>query len=233
MDDQVFRVPGGMPYSLDRIPDSCPLCHYAVHMEKSGWSFIPRQGSTPGLEIVFRCPRQSCGRFFIARYEPSTITDADIRLRGVFVLDEVVPEEPLEPEFTDEVRNISPSFVEIYTEASAAESWGLAQIAGVGYRKALEFLIKDYCISLGPADEEDIKKIHLGPCITKFVKDPNVQECAKRAVWLGNDETHYSRRWAEKDVSHMKQFIALTVHWISSSVLTEQLIADMPQGGGS
>jgi hypothetical protein len=33
--------------------------------------------------------------------------------------------------------------VEIAQQASDAEQYGLDQIAGVGYRKALEFLIKD------------------------------------------------------------------------------------------
>jgi hypothetical protein len=114
-------------------------------------------------------------------------------------------------------------------QASAAESYGLKQIAGVGYRKALEFLIKDYCTYTRPADEAEIRKVFLGECINRFVDDPKVKDCARRAVWLGNDETHYERKWADKDVGDLKTLINLTVLWIHSCELTKQYLAEMPE----
>lgn len=33
-------------------------------------------------------------------------------------------------------------------------------------------------------------------------------------MWLGNDETHYVRRWEEKDLSDLKRLISMTVSWI-------------------
>jgi len=70
------------------------------------------------------------------------------------------------------------------------------EICGVGYRKSLEFLIKDYLIGRAPEGEgqaaavEAIKKKFLGTCIKEDIEDANIKLVAQRATWLGNDETH-------------------------------------------
>lgn len=73
----------------------------------------------------------------------------------------------------------------------------MSQICGVGYRKALEFLIKDYLISgeSGEERKEAIKNKFLGNCIQYDVVNEQIKIVAQRAVWLGNDETHYTRIW--------------------------------------
>lgn len=38
-------------------------------------------------------------------------------------------------------------------------------------------------------------------CIYKnYIEDNNVRRCAELAVWLGNDESHYLRKWENKDL---------------------------------
>jgi len=97
----------------------------------------------------------------------------------------------------------------------------------VGYRKSLEFLVKDYCILKQPGAAEEIKKTLLGQCIGTWVEDPKVKECAKRAAWLGNDETHYLRKWESKDINDLKILITLTVNWIHNDILTERYMKEM------
>lgn len=48
--------------------------------------------------------------------------------------------------FDKKIDEISPKFNEIYKQALAAEVSNLNEIAGLGYRKSLEFLIKDIAI---------------------------------------------------------------------------------------
>jgi hypothetical protein len=132
--------------------------------------------------------------------------------------------------FPEEIVRISGEFIEIYGQAAAAEAVGLSLICGPGYRKALEFLIKDFTKSLAAADadREIIEHLQLGPCISRFVDDGRLKAMALRAAWLGNDETHYVRKWATKDLSDLKKLIDLTVHWVSSAILTRELEASMP-----
>lgn len=139
----------------------------------------------------------------------------------------LAPQTPVPAVVDAGVAKLSPSFVKIYNQAFTAEAAALDEIAGVGFRKALEFLIKDYCISKHPAQTEEIKKTFLGACIQKFVTDANVKKCGERATWLGNDETHYVRVWQAHDISDLKKLIRLTLNWISNELLTEEYFASM------
>jgi hypothetical protein len=129
---------------------------------------------------------------------------------------------------TDTVKEISKSFCNIYEEAHKAEEFGLSQICGVDYRKPLEFLIKDYVIRNHPADKAAIEAIMLGQCIENYITDPRIKEVAKRATWLGNDETHYQRRWLDKDLTDLKTMISLVLHWVETEHLTEEALKSMP-----
>jgi hypothetical protein len=127
------------------------------------------------------------------------------------------------------VKGLSPDFVQIIEQAETAQQLGLEQISGVGYRKALEFLVKDYAIKSSPTSAEEIKAMPLAKCITQFVKSERVQEVAKRAVWLGNDETHYVRKWEGKDLKDLKALIHLTVSWIDMEFTTADVLREMPE----
>ena len=95
--------------------------------------------------------------------------------------------------FSNIISELSPNFCEIYNQAYIAEQTNLMQICGTGYRKSLEFLIKDYLISTLPEDQhEAIKNKFLNNCIRDNISNINIKTVASRAVWLGNDETHYT-----------------------------------------
>jgi hypothetical protein len=137
--------------------------------------------------------------------------------------------QPPLPAFADAIRDISSTFCDIYGEAHKAEHLGLTQICGVGYRKALEFLIKDYLIKERPDDKAAIESTMLGQCIQRYVTDPKTKQVAERATWLGNDETHYQRRWIDKDLSDLKALISLALYWIEAEQLTAETLKSMPE----
>jgi hypothetical protein len=62
-------------------------------------------------------------------------------------------------EFSEHVQEISANFCCIYNEAHEAEQLGLTQICGVGYRRALEFLIKDCLVSIRPDEKVRVKTV--------------------------------------------------------------------------
>jgi hypothetical protein len=61
-----------------------------------------------------------------------------------------------------------------------------------------------FSIKTHTADEEKIKRMELGNCIQTYMLNPIVRDTAERAGWLGNDETHYLRKWEEKDLQDLK-----------------------------
>ena len=203
--------------TIESVPDFCPLCHTSVlPLILNG---IKREmNSSDSLRVVFQCPDLRCQELFVGYYAESYPSN---------YLRRVAPIEPLEAQFSEVINEASPTFVEVYNQAIAAESANLSQIVGMGLRKALEFLVKDFAIREHPDQDEDIRKAPLARCIKEYIKDPNVKECAKRAAWLGNDETHYTRRWLDKDLKDLKLLIRLTVNWVENAILTEKYIDDM------
>jgi hypothetical protein len=210
------------PVELDRLPDHCPVCRKGIHPIDTNLRFLME-----GLvESVYRCPRQECEFLFIGRYR--TWHGSAGTLKGN--LHQCVPF-TIQPSTQKEViKNISPDFSVIFSQAEEAEQRDLLLVCGPGYRKALEFLIKDYIIRSHPDEADAIKKMLFGKCISDYVGSDRVKQVAARAVWLGNDETHYLRKWESKDLKDLKILIQLTVHWIEMEELTETVMKDMPVG---
>ena len=69
----------------------------------------------------------------------------------------------------------------------------------------------------------------MGSCINEDVSDERIKQVAKRATWLGNDETHYVRKWEDKDVKDLVSLIDLTIRWIESEIETKKLLESMPE----
>lgn len=66
--------------------------------------------------------------------------------------------------------------------------------------------------------------------VANYINSDQIREIAKRATWLGNDETHYVRKWEDKDLNDLKKLITLTIHWIEMEKLTAEVVQDMPTG---
>lgn len=123
--------------------------------------------------------------------------------------------------FDSKITKLSPQFDKIYNQALAAEVAELDEIAGLGYRKAMEFLIKDFAIHKNPESIDEIKKQPLAQCIRNYISSEEIKLLAERCAWIGNDEAHYIRVQEDRDVSDMKAFIQAMVYFIGMILITE------------
>lgn len=203
LSDRLHYIENGNPAYLGKLPDTCPVCTYGVSPE---YIFTYRRERTV-TELLCVCPRYECGALFIAVYEGW----------NNYELVRCYPSSKNDKEFPQEVSELSPDFTAIYNQAHHAEQEGLDLICGVAYRKALEYLIKDYVLAMYPEDNKKIKTTPLQQCIQRFITEPTIKNMAERATWLGNDETHYVRKWDNKDLKDLKNLIDLTVYFISMS----------------
>jgi len=202
--------------NVDKLPNECPYCHKFIHPKELFKSNIQNSRL---LEIVFKCANFECDKLFIGYYY----------LNGSYYYKNCNTGYFKQIEFKAVINEISPAFVKIYNEAFFSEQNRLLEICGVGYRKAIEFLIKDYLISKYPENEDKIKNKFLGNCIKDDISDFRIKDVAERAVWLGNDETHYVRLWEAKSLQDLKNLIDLIVHWIEYEELTSKMIEEMPE----
>ncbi|NYS33284.1 DUF4145 domain-containing protein [Streptococcus danieliae] len=169
--------------------------------------------------VVFQCVYDDCSNYFIQEYEK-----LDTELIAFQYEYHYRPQ--IDVELPKNIEVVSPDFVNIYKQSVRAESEGLDLICGVGYRKAAEFLIKDYVISKNESESETIKKIALGKVIDGYLKDmPKIQVLAKSVAWIGNDETHYVRKHNDRDLQDLKRFIYSTAQFIAADYDADEALS--------
>jgi len=222
-------------FTVNDYPDKCPIC------EKQGQpNFISAVGTVgqpnPQVFVAYRCPVKTCRGLYIANYTLIANRPGNegyptqIKVVKSFRFLQVL-------EFAPNLKTVSATFCEIFQQAAEAEANGLSQIIGPAYRKALEFLVKDFVIkqkvSSDSQKQELVKQTYLGKVIDEFIDEPVIKQCAKRATWLGNDETHYVRKWEEKDINDLKTLIRITQNFIDMSIDAERYLMEMPEGKGS
>jgi hypothetical protein len=129
-------------------PDTYPVCLHGIDPRfRFGYGIGARS------ELVYQCPRQDCRHLFIAYYSAS-VTNG--KVGEIFHFRRLEPQSHNECEFSEQITSVSTDFVRIFNQAQHAEELSLSDIAGPGYRKALEFLIKDYATLRNPDASEDI-----------------------------------------------------------------------------
>jgi len=177
----------------------CPLCNTATSPTFiNGYLIGSKENMIPITAfVILYCSR--CKQLYTAKYH-------FIDGLSNSILIEIYPRHLSHVKFSDNINNLSPEFVSLYSQAAEAENnSSTSGLAGLGYRKAIEFLIKDYLIKLKNQDKNTIIQLELGKCVSKLSDD--LQDIAKASVWLGNDETHYFRKNPDFSITDLKEFI--------------------------
>jgi hypothetical protein len=215
-----INTPGGNSNTvIDKFPDTCGICHKNVDPIYVGGKYKGNVNTSLILEAAFQCTNGDCNSLIIGYYSRKTNM-------GNFELNKYAPIIPESKGFNDEILEVSSNFIVIYNQSYFAEQSGLHLISGIGYRKAIEFLIKDYLIYLDPDKEEKIVTMPLGQCIDKL-DNQQIKDIAKITTWIGNDEAHYTRKWEDKDIEDLKKLIEVTVHFISMDIISKKYLGEM------
>lgn len=195
------------------IPKTCPLCH-EVNTPVILNCHIPEAVYAKKIGVLLEC--SSCTNYFALSYFITSMTPPySTNLNKYTYSPKVIFGLP------EELDSVSPLFRNIYMQSLIAEAMQLDQIAGVGYRKSIEFLIKDYLILTTPEKESTIKKSLLSNAIN-MIESKSIKQLALAATWIGNDETHYIRKYEDKDITDMKQFLKALAYQVSSEVVSSR-----------
>lgn len=206
-------------------PTRCPVCKYAIKPVELHISGFRDEKKNAYISALYLC--KSCFRTFLALHEceaAATYSRVGVLSGHTFKAKMLYcePNRFTKKDFPREITGLSPKFDTIYNQALAAECSNLDEIAGLGYRKAVEFLVKDFAIHEHPEKEEDIKSMMLSPCIEKYIDAPQIKTLATKSAWIGNDEAHYVRHHPTLDVEDMKRFIHALVSYISMLLTVEE-----------
>ena len=197
--------------------DTCPCCGIATSPTFiDGFLIKHPDYSLAYCFIILYCPK--CKSLYIAQYVGNQFYGEpvnDLQLVSWF------PKTANKISFSDNIKELSPEFVSLYNQAAEAETTEkIKGLAGLGYRKSLEFLIKDFLIKVRNQDKDTIIEMELGNCINKLPEQ--LKDIAKASVWIGNDEVHYFRKNPEYDIEDLKKFIDCLIHFIEVEYIYAQ-----------
>lgn len=129
-----------------------------------------------------------------------------------------------ENRFSEHICNLSPRFVQTYSESDIAYKNGLLTICGGGFRKALEYLVYDYAVFKCPNKEDEIQKKDLYGRINTYLSDAeDIQDLANAARKLGNSFTHIIDDGDENySLENLKAFVTLLASDISEIISPDE-----------
>lgn len=178
-----------------------------------------RAGSECTVASIYRCT--SCNSLFTLWSKHKAEYNENHKLGWSCDIQNQYPFDTHVTAFSDEINGLSPKFVSIYNQSELAESQALDELCGMGYRRALEFLVDSYIRKIKPNKSIDAN-LKLGTKISNYIDDPRIKTLAQKSAWLGNDATHIVNKHPNrKIVADMKKFIKAMTTMIDAQLAYE------------
>lgn len=197
-----------------QIPQTCPWC---------GIGNNPTNNEAGKIEIqegyIFsmhhRCP--ACKKYHMTNQE--YLRQADKTTMVLVYPNKVVTD--IDRLFIE----YAPRFVEFYSEAIEAEKSGLENIAGTGYRSAVECLIKDYALAFELDTKEYLSdpKLTFNNAIDRYVKDDDLLKGALHFIrTVGNGYTHWNKS-TSISLPELKNYVYIIIQIFKSKFMLKDL----------
>ncbi len=180
-------------------PMTCPYCGVYTEATATGAESFILTGDQSAIIISFECTR--CKRRFLAVY---------IKENHCYTLNTIIPIAEND-EVHEGLKEVSPEFERIHQQAYRAELRGDIDLAAVGYRTALEVLVKDFAIKALGEKEEEVAKKSLAQAIDEYSGTVDLMRAEDVVRILGNDYTHYQKKHEGHDFSELKHYYNITL----------------------
>lgn len=196
--------------------NECPYCDKGIRAEIL-FTQAEEFDGTYYIDSLCKCP--ICNRIFWAKYSYEQLFDpVGFPMGNVSVT--YFPPKQATTKFSKEINELSSQFVKQYNQAEKAEQLGLDDVCGLAYRRAFEYLIKDFTIKLSPEQKSEILNDNmLSNVISNRLPEKygiqEIKEIAKRVWWLGSDYAHCQKHYEDKDISDLKECIDITQNYIT------------------
>lgn len=190
-------------------PTLCPHCGIstdAVFRDARALPFSSAGGQLHFVSFAWACT--ACGRHFVSCH----VADKDQSTAALVCV--YPPAAPYAPDPL--VQDLSPRFVDLYRQAQAAEDLEAWDVAAMGYRAALEVLLKDYAIRALGRDEKAVARSKLADLIVEVFHEQELVNCADVVRLLGNDYTHFQRRYTDVDFVNIRRYLDLLVSSVAA-----------------
>lgn len=212
-----------------KVQSQCPICHYHI-VPKPVTNYPVEKNNPKDRVVVFWCSH--CSHIYSVLYKDLYITPfntvAQLKNES-FQLPAVdscytpyrsaapdLPETFNKPEFA--------KFKQAYEDLCWAKDYQIEGLVGMAYRRALEYLIKDFLISKGYISEyKDIPKENLANLILSM-DDNFVDNCSYVVNKLSNDYVHYEDEHPERNHIDIAKFFEAVLKKIGEYLVNEEAL---------
>ena len=201
-------LPNDWRFSYEKVME-CPWCGVGTDGMQSSVMYTTYGEKNIFLALNYRCT--ACGKYYVATYDWDRISTDAIFLK-------VLPEPTAQPPSAQLVE-LSPRFAEMHMQAASAASNGHLDLAAIGFRSALELIVKDYGIKELHCDPAKAGQMKLADAIAAFLHQENLLNCADVVRMLGNDYAHYCRKYSNIDFDTLKVYYDIFLSCINTALL--------------
>lgn len=196
-----------------KISDLCPNCGVSNNPSTKLEGYFYR---TDSAIVLFSHFCTSCQKYHwsIQIIYPDTKHEPDLLF--------IYPSAQLTP-LDSKLVNLSPRFERMYHSAERSENVGDYDLAGMGYRAALEILIKDYAVKFTDESKEKIADYKLNDAISHFYKNNQTAQISADVVRIyGNDYAHWDQpeQFNSEDIlTQLKAYLQIFISWINYQLM--------------
>lgn len=201
------------------LPDRCPRCNTFIIPDIL---YTARQDDSDDtkvfVHVFYGCPK--CANVFCVTYRP---------YREVGILVFTANEVDTLPPFTsktvidERISKISPRAVTLFHEAEVAKNNNLIDLAGMGFRKSLECVVKDSLVFFETKTPEEVAKLDLHDAIEQYKENPRIIKAAHTARIIGNEYAHYQAKYEGYDIDLLIKLLHLAFNGLVDEFETREI----------
>lgn len=209
---QEYQMPIGHSYKNIKfeVPQQCPHCNRSVSPKYVAITNLEYSNTHKVDFLLLECPDLNCGKQFITTHLRE-LSNNSTTFYSCYP-------SSIARQFHELIHELSPRFVNVYNQAYAAEQLNLEDVAGAGYRKALEILIKDFAIKDLNLPQEEVVKKSLANCIKEYLPVRDAQISADVVRVIGNDYVHYDAKYEDVDLSTLNWYLDYFIATVESEL---------------
>ena len=204
---------------LVKSENECPHCHYGIDLSldscRNYHDIADEWQSEFTIFAIHSCPH--CLKGFIVEHKMKIE-----RYKGGRSIKETNhiqhPITPKDFKVDERVQRISTRFCDIYKQSLQAKEYNLTEIYGMGLRKSMECLVKDYAVYTEQDSEEIVSQKTLAECISCYIQNSDIKTLATSCRKIGNNETHWKNENDISDIHLMEQVMECIVTFIANKV---------------
>ncbi|MDU6791728.1 MAG: hypothetical protein E6427_03320 [Anaerococcus sp.] len=190
-------------------PLTCPYCGKVVELtERDSTNMFFSKNQEIYLKILFA---KCCSKNLAVTYLLEKPQNEKIKI-------EFISSYPMSSDtyFYPSIQDLSPNCIRLYKDSSFAYDHNMYDLAAMGYRKSLEYLIKDYAIKELNKPKEEVVKKSLYDSISSYMPLQQLINTADVVRLLAKDKTHYQEKYKEYDIEVLKKYLDIFLKLIDT-----------------